>query len=181
MAIGQGSLYEIGRSTGVCASTGRGLSPGEPIVVAIVEREGAEGFDRVEFAADSWDGPRRLSGGRRIFAHWKTVVGEPNAKAKLLIDDESLVDMFDQLCEGAGEEGELRSRAALRYLLALVLCRKRLLVMEVAQGARGAEPGGILVRRKGEEGPATLVADPGMDDAALAEATEQISALVRTA
>lgn len=179
MGIGQGSLYEIGRSTGVCAATGRELSPGEPIVVALVEREGAEGFDRVEFGAESWDGPRRMSDGRRIFAHWKTVVNEPNSKARLLIDDESLIDMFDQLCEGAGEEGEARSRAALRYLLALVLCRKKLLVMDGARGERDGEPGGILVRRKGEEGPPTFVADPGMDEATLGEATEQVSALVR--
>lgn len=180
MTIGQGSLYEIGRSTGVCAATGRELTPGEAIVVALVEREGSDGFDRAEFAAEAWDGPRRLSDGRRIFAHWKTTLSEPNSKARLLIDDESLVDMFDQLCEGAGQEGEDRSRAALRYLLALVLCRKRLLVMDGARGASEGEPGGILVRRKGEEGPPTFVADPGMDESTLAEATEQVSALVRS-
>ncbi len=181
MAIGQGSLYEIGRPTGTCAGSGRELNPGEPIVVALVEREGTDGFDRAEFAAEAWEGLRRTPDGRRIFAHWKSTVSEPNAKQRLLIDDESLTDMFDQLCEGAGEDGEERSRAALRYLLALVLCRKRLLVMEGARGDREGEPGGILVRRKGEEGPPTFVADPGLDDATLAEATEQISALVRSA
>lgn len=181
MAIGQGSLWEIGRSTGVCAATGRELAPGEPIVVALVEREGSEGFDRAEFGESDWRAARRLDDGRRVFAHWRTTLGEPNSKARLLIDDESLLDMFEQLCEGAGEEGEERSRSALRYLLALVLCRKRLLVMDGARSNGEGEPGGILVRRKGEEGPPTFVADPGMDEATLAEATEQVSAFVRPA
>ena len=126
------STFAISRSTGKCAVSGRDLSPGDPLVVALVEREG-EGFERLDIAEDAWrgleddsrGGGRKRVDGKRVFARWRTEHPEPGAKPRLLLDDDALLDLFDELGdEHPGERAEERvSRLAFRFVLALILSR----------------------------------------------------------
>lgn len=169
--------YEIARSLNACAATGRPLAPGERIVVALVEHDGDEGLDRLDFSQEAWDGGARDPQGRPLFAHWRAVQPEPNAKPRLFIDDDALLDLFHQLGDGADAGGDsARRRAAFRFVLALILCRKRLLIHE------SSSPGWMTVRVRGAD-PAShpiRVADPGMDREALDAATEQLGAVLRS-
>jgi hypothetical protein len=167
--------YPVGKGTGVCAATGRRLAPGERFVAALVESEGSDELARVDFAAEAWDDGARPRG---LFGFWRGSVQAPDAKKKVLIDDEAILDLFEQLAGAADQR-----RVAFRFVLALILVRKRLLVCESTRAARGGQPGVMLVRRKGDprppEGPALReVIDPGMTDEAIDEVIQQFEAVM---
>lgn len=121
-----------------------------------------------------------------VFATWKATVGESGKPRRLLVDDEALVDLFEQLvgegegsddeeAAGDGEAGDkARRRAAFRFVLALLLVRKRLLILDRAERDR------LLVRFKGQEKDAapTIVEDPGLDEQMLADVESQLDAIL---
>lgn len=165
--------YDISRPTGRCAATGRELQAGDPVVAALVERAEDDGFDRLDFHADAWTESVRGSLGRRVFAVWRTHQPDSDAPAKLLIDDDALVDLFLQLCDDTGDDHP--GRDAFRFVLALILCRKRLLRRV------GTDGGAMLVRARGAEPESTpiRVPEPELDERMLREVTEQLDSVVR--
>lgn len=176
MAASSGLTYETGRPTGVCAATGRPLEIGDRFVAVLVEAVGTAGLNRLDFSQEAWDGGSRPEAPARVFGFWRATVAPSGAKRKQLVDNEALLDLFEQL-DAATEPRKL----AFRYLLALVLVRKRLLVIE------GTRPGVMLVRQKGAalpparggDGPPFIeVVDPGMDRQAMEEGTEELAAIL---
>lgn len=131
----QQSSYHVPRTTGVCHATGRELAPGEAVYAALVELSDEErdairaqrpddpvlalGLRRVDVSAEAWERGQRPSD---VFSFWKTVVPEPNAKPKLFVDDVSLVQLLASL-----DDVETAPRLAFRFVLALILLRKKLL------------------------------------------------------
>ena len=78
-------------------------------------------------------------------------------KPEIVIDDAVLVDLFERL---AGDERP--QRIAFRYILALVLLRKRKLQLV---GREQQEEGEIwLLRFRGTEGEPLEVHNPGIDE-----------------
>lgn len=162
--------FQIGRGSGVCAASGRTLRPGDEFVATLVERPESEELDRLDFGLEEWEAGQRPAG--RVFAFWRGMVCPPEARRRALIDDEALLELFEQL---AGQN-EPR-RVAFRFVLALILIRKRILACEQTRGTT------MLVRVRGaarREDGADLseVLDPGLDDATIAEVTEQFSAVM---
>ena len=82
-----------------------------------------------------------------------------------------MFDLFEQLAETTEPR-----QVTFRYLLALILMRKKVLVYERSTPAKGDEPGVLVLRQriKGGEGPLFNVIDPGLDDDAVAQASEEI-------
>ena len=178
------TTFEISRSTGRCAVSGRELAPGDAVVVALVERDG-EGFERLDIAEDSWQGleddqrggGRKRVSGKRVFAWWRAAHPEPGAKPRLLLDDDALLDLFDELGdEQPGESGPERvNRLAFRFVLSLILARKRLLKLERSSND------GLFVKRRGEpvESSPTFVEDPGLTPARLRTVMDRLTGIVR--
>lgn len=171
-----GNNYEIGRRTGVCATTGRPLAPGETYVAALVEKspEEGEGLDRLDYTTQAWESSPRPE---RLFAFWRAVVSTDQDNKPRFIDDESLLGLFEQL-DGATDP----KRLAFRFVLSLILIRKRLLVHA---GARGKT---MLVQEKltgigsvarQASAPMIEVIDPGLDEATIAEVTQQLEGVIR--
>jgi hypothetical protein len=163
--------FQIGRSAGVCAATGRRFLPGEAVVTVLLEVEGTEELQRLEYSCQAWDaggGGARPQGGARVFGSWRGRAPDPDAKRRGVIDDQAVLELFEQL-EGQAEE----RRVAVRYVLGLLLVRKRLMVLEASR------PGMMLLRRKGEdEGEAIEVVDPGLSDEAVEGVVEQLKGLL---
>lgn len=162
--------YSISRVAGACAASGEPIEPGDAIVTALVEDD--EGMRRVDYHARVWDEGARPAGDLVLHGFWRREAPPHDAPKVGLVDAENMVDLFEQL-EGATEQRSL----VLRYVLTLILVRKKALVYE------GSRDGVMLVRRRGEplpperggDGPAFLeVVDPGMDDERIAEAIEQV-------
>ncbi|RNC81045.1 MAG: hypothetical protein ED559_04390 [Phycisphaera sp.] len=155
--------------TGRCAATGDELAPGETMVVVLLDRPEDEELDRLDFSLDAWNEGARPESGRHVFATWKTEVPEPGKKQDALISADGMADLFEQL-----EGTEDQRRLAFRYVLALMLMRKRLLEYV------GTEGNDLLVLPKGaEEGTEpTRVHDPQaageLDEAALTQLAEQV-------
>jgi hypothetical protein len=164
--------YEIAKPTGVCAATGKPIEVGAEFVAALCEGEAEDRLERSDYSVEAWNGGARPA---RLFGFWRATMEPPDAKKRPFIDDAALVDLFEQL----GEATE-PARVSFRYLLALMLVRKRLLRYE---GTRRDAGGSVmLVRAATPAGaapaPVVDVTDPGMNDQAIAEAIEQLTAVM---
>lgn len=109
--------YEISRSTGRCAVTRRELKEGESYYVVLIET--AEAFERRDYSVDSWDGPPDGA-----FCYWRARV-PVKAKGPIVIDHGVLIHLFQRLEQ---EESEMKQK--FRFVLALLLMRKRMLKFE---------------------------------------------------
>lgn len=172
--IGQSS-YEISRPTGLCAGTGNPINPGDRYVACLIEPEPDQPLQRRDFSAAAWEDGARPA--EPIFGSWRAVMPEPDAKPKQFIDDPALCDLFEQL-EAAQED----RRIAFRYLLALVLVRKRLLHLattrpKALQVQWTRRSGRMTAESQGEE-PIMEVTDPGLDEASIGELSEEIGAII---
>lgn len=168
MTLG-GPAYPVARSTGVCAATGRAFHVGEEFVATLVEREGQRGLERMDFSRDAWAAGARPPAGTCVFGFWRASYAPPEAKKAPLLDDAEVQDLFDDLGP-ATDERQVR----FRFLLALLLIRrKRLRVV-------GSKPGVLLVKPVGSLAEPIEVADPGLDEAAIADAVDQLTGVVGT-
>lgn len=101
----------IHRPQAVCTQSGRGFSPGEPFVSALVRAAGR--LERRDYALDAWAGPPT-----ETLAWWRSTYPAASAAAASLAPVDVLLDVLEEL-EGRDED------AALRYLVALELVRRR--------------------------------------------------------
>jgi hypothetical protein len=85
------------------------------------------GLERIDRAAECWDGPPE-----RTLAWWRSSYPEPQGGGPELAPVDVLLDVVERL-DGQPDE------AALRYLLALELVRRR--VLRVVEEKRDAEAG----------------------------------------
>lgn len=162
--------YSVAKGTGVCAASGRAFTPGEEFMAALIEKAGEPGLSRLDYSLEAWErGPRPAN----VLGSWR-VRFTPNPPARhALLSDEELLDLFEEL-SGATEA----RRLSFRYLLALLLVRRRVLRLV---GEKRVEGKGVIVvkaRRDGDGAPELEVVDPGMDDAAVADAIDQLGQVV---
>ncbi|GAB4382883.1 MAG: hypothetical protein Kow0022_01400 [Phycisphaerales bacterium] len=175
MSVGNPS-YSVARPTRQCAATGVEIRPGERFVATLVERPGDDELIRLDYSIQAWEQGARPESPMQLFGFWKTTLGEGESSTRQLLDDDELLDLFEQL----GQSTEDR-RIAFRFVLALVLIRRRLLVYEggVPADVASGKPGVLRVRRRREQNPELIeVVDPGMDDAAVEAVTEQIGRIM---
>lgn len=163
--------YRIARSSGVCAASGASLPPGTPCVAALCERSEDDGFDRLDYSVQAWDGGARPE---RLFSWWRTTVPDPHHRQRLLVDDAVLMDLFEGL---AGDER--RQRVAYRFILALILMRKKLL-RYVGRRSEGEEQRWLLLPRGAQpETPPIEVIDPHLTDQDVRDLTEQLGEVLQ--
>ena len=169
------SSYPISRSTGRCASTGREFSVGEAIVAALVEVEGREDLQRLDYSVAAWAEGARPGAGAKLFASWRATHQPADTKKKLLLGDDELLDLFEQLA--ASDQPRQR---AFRYVLALLLVRRRILVYEGQQSSSEGPVMRVREKRLAAETPAPIVdvPDPGLDDETTAAVIEQLGEVI---
>lgn len=167
--------FAIPRSSNTCAASGEALVPGETMVVVLLDGQSEDELERLDYAIKAWEAGARPGKDRRIFASWRTQVHEPGKKQDAIIGAEGLLDLFEQLADA-----EEPRRLAFRYVLALMLMRKRQLEYV------GTDQGHLLVKPRGaEEGADPIrVHDPQasgeLDEQALAELVEQVEQVLDT-
>jgi len=170
-----GTDYHIARSTGHCWATGQPMPPGSPCIAAIVERTGEEGFDRVDVSMAAWESGARPAG---LFSFWKNVVPAPDAKPKLLVDDTVLMDVFERMAAD-----DRPQRQAFRFVLALILMRKKLLKF-VGRKGEGPDERWLLLPRGTAGGTETErtpieVANPQLSDDDVRTLTDQLGEILQ--
>ena len=109
--------FEVQRCTRCCAATERALEPGDECY-SVLEIAGAD-FVRKDYCIEAWKGAPAAA-----FGWWKSRVPEPTAKKIKLAPNDVLLELFDQLADKADQQD-------LRYVLALLLVRRRVLRVDV--------------------------------------------------
>lgn len=130
MTAGMNQEWQVESTKGRCAVTGRELSEGEEFYSVLFEDDAVEGgFRRADYSVEAWDGVPEGA-----YCHFKTHVPVKEKKRRLLVDNEVLVNFFVRLAE---ETDPLRVQ--FRFVLALILMRKRLLKYEGSEVEDGVE------------------------------------------
>jgi hypothetical protein len=101
-----------------CAKSGRTFRPGEQCWSVLVDRDGQ--LVRQDFSLDAWSGPPEGAVG-----HWRSQVPEAVENNRPRLDADSLFESFVQLCDSPNIVQQ-----QYRYVLALLLLRKRRLILE---------------------------------------------------
>jgi hypothetical protein len=109
--------FEVQRCTRCCAATERPLEPGDECY-SVLEIVGAE-IVRKDYCPEAWKGAPESA-----FGWWKSRVSEPTARKIKLAPNDVLLELFDQLADKSEQQD-------LRYVLALLLVRRRVLRVDV--------------------------------------------------
>jgi hypothetical protein len=160
----QHSGYEVPRPAGQCMVTGRKFEAGEKLFTAI--RETPEGIERVDVSPEAWDAFDRAN----VLAFWQTLMPAHEQKKKVFVDDEVLCTLFERLAD-ATEPMKIN----FRFMLGLVLLRKRLMVNEDIRQENGR--GIWVVRMKGKEERLDLI-DPKLDEQQVTEVSQQLGEIL---
>jgi hypothetical protein len=168
--------YEMTRTPETCADTERPLEIGELHIAALIELPDDSPLQRVLYSMDAWERGVTLPEGASIFGFWKRRVpdpGEPDTHA--LVSDDEIMDLFEQL-----GESDQDSKIVFRYLLSLMLLRKKRLELERMIPAEKGERAKLVMRQKvkGGGGPLFEVIDPAMDDEAVAQGIEDLGRVI---
>lgn len=139
-------------------------------MAALIDAGDDSAWVRCDFALDAWNAGERPSG--VLIAAWRATMAAGAAVHPRRLDDAEVLELFEQL-----EDARERPRLIFRYVLALHLCRRRLMRYE---GATTTPEGpAILVRPiKPQESPPQSVRDPGLDEAAIADAADELEAML---
>jgi hypothetical protein len=151
--------YQIQPHTRRCSVTGRELKSGERFYTALLEE--GDKLLRKDYSTEAWHGPPAGA-----FGYWAGRVPPPDQAARPRFDDELLVDCFQRL-EGQDEP----NKRSFRYILALLLMRRKRFKFEEARTEGGRE---ILRLRCGRTRQAYEVVNPGLTAEELAAAQDEV-------
>jgi len=117
--------FELQRSSRRCAATGRDLLPGE-LFYSVLVSEGGE-VHRHDYAADAWQGPPP-----RTIGWWKSQVPTPESRKKHWAPSDVMLHYFT-------EAESDPTRQDLRYVLALLMTRRRIVRHESTETDENGE------------------------------------------
>jgi hypothetical protein len=151
--------YQIQPNTRRCFLTGRDLKPGEKYYSVLLDEAGQ--FVRHDYSADVWQGPPDGA-----FSFWVGKVPASDGSKRPRIDDEMLLECFARL-EGQDDS----SRVNFRYVVALLLMRRKRLKFAAAHMEDGRE---VLRLRDARTGAEHDVVNPGLTDDEMASVQEEV-------
>jgi hypothetical protein len=163
--------YNISKTSGQCNKCEKQLAVGQEFVAVV--KDVNDDLSRLDFCKACWDalGEEGGQADPAIVGIWHTKVPQAQEKKRQFVDNELLVDFFTRT-EGAQDA----TKVSFRYVLALVLMRKKLLVYDGMQkDAAGAEL--WLTHLRGSE-QAYHVIDPKMDEDKIAEVGRRLDEIL---
>jgi hypothetical protein len=156
--------YDIAKADCLCRTCGRRLASGEELVATL--REIGQEFHREDYCPPCWEA-QSLSDKADLLGFWKARAPEPARKKKLFVDDEVLLGFFDQLANA-----DTAAKVDLRFVLALVLTRKKLLVYDRAEKLPDGRDMWAMHLRGQDR--CVQVIDPHMDDEKISAVSRQL-------
>ncbi len=160
--------YNISKTAGLCTTCEKQLEPEEDFVAVL--RDTTDQFLREDFCIACWDAADKPEGAD-IFGIWHSKVPTAQEKKKLLIDDDLLINFFRRL---DGESDEMK--ITFRFVLALVLMRKRLLIYDRLERRDDGDEVWLMHLRGSDETHEVL--DPKMDEDKIAEVSGQLGQIL---
>ena len=164
-----GKEYQIARTAGRCCRCDQPLAERQEFQAVLIEQ--GEQFQRQDWCLGCWESPDRgeVAG---LFGQWRSKMPQRQARKKLFVDDGMLVNFFLRL---SGEADP--ARVNFRFVLALVLLRKKLLTYD---GSRKSPDGTEVwtMRIKGEDQVQEVV-NPRLDEQRIAEVSQQLGEILQ--
>jgi len=159
--------YHVARALGVCAVSGRSIAPGEKLMATV--RETLEGLERVDVAPENWEQFDKSN----LLAFWQTVMPAAEEKKKVFVDDEVLCTLFERLAEATEP-----AKVNFRFVLGLILMRKRLVIYESTRHDHGDGGRDLwVVRMKGRDDRLDLF-DPKLNESQVLEVSQQLGQIL---
>lgn len=155
--------WEIARPSGTCHACGRAFEVGEEYYSVLIDR--GDAFERRDFCLTCRD--EAMPGG---FSCWKTRVPEPDEERKLLVDEDVIVNFFHRLAEEADP-----LKVSFRFIVALILMRKRVLKFETTEEGGETE---FWVLRMPRDASRHRVVNPRLDDDEIDRLSAEVGALL---
>ena len=159
-----GTGYEVARPRGQCAVCQSTIEAQQPLMAAL--RETPTGFERLDVCLNCWANFERGD----LVGFWRTTMPLAEQKKKLFVDDEVLCQLFERLSDTTEP-----AKLSFRFVLGLILMRKRLIVYE---GSRNDDSSEIWsVRFKGKEQQMDLL-NPRLDESQIQEVSTQLAQIL---
>jgi len=158
------SGYDVPRPSGKCAVCGADIVPGDKFVAAI--RETPTGFERLDINTDCWQNFDRAN----LLGFWQTTMPSAEEKKKLFVDDQVLCELFERLADVTEP-----AKVNFRFVLGLILMRKRLIVYETTRHDDGKDV--WVVRMKGKDQRLALT-DPKLNEQEMTEVSQQLGQIL---
>lgn len=179
--------YEIERPSGQCALTGRALQPGEPYIATLVEE--GDTLRRIDVCTEAWEEGRRP---QQLFSYWRTTVPHPAERKRVFVDDEVLLNLLQRLADA-----DQPQRIAFRFVLTLILMRKKLLRYDRTERREATGADGATITQewwrltpkldpskgplgKWDDSTRIEVLDPHLDEAGIRQVTDQLSEILHS-
>lgn len=151
-----------------CCSCHKKFAGGDHLYSAIFDR--GQQFERKDYCPSCWE---NAQGSETPFSLWKTHVPTKEEERKLLVDDGALMDFFLRLVAEQGDQPEHKLK--FRYILALVLMRKKILRFADIIREDGKE---YIVLRYPKEKLEFKVLDPGLTEEEADTVKEDLSQIL---
>jgi len=158
--------WDIAKPVGTCARCARVLQPGEDHFSLLIDR--TTEFARNDVCCDCWT----RGGAGECFGFWKTQVPRKDAKRRRFVDDDVILNFFDR-CEGSDDP----LRLSFRFVLSLVLMRKRLVKYENTEMEGGAEY--WTMRVNGRDEPVKVL-NPKLDEEQIRQVSEELGKILNS-
>jgi len=145
--------WNIQKSGNQCCTCSAAFDEGSHYYSAIFDR--GQQFERRDFCTACWEKCQNEA----VFSFWKTRVPTKEEERKLFVDDNVLLEFFGRL-PAEGDE-QVQHKLKFRYILALVLMRKKVLRFVDIVREDGKE---YIILRYPREKTEFKVLDPGLTE-----------------
>jgi len=155
--------WKIEGSLKRCVVCGKEFQEKDEYFSEIYDSEG--GFLRKDFCVACWKGPEEKG-----YSFWKTRIAPKEQKPKRFIDLDVIFDFFEKLADS-----DEREKETFRYILALVLMRKRRLKFEGTSREADAE---VLILREAATKNIFHVKNPELNEGELEAITGKVGQIL---
>jgi len=156
--------YAIAKAEGKCQVCGNPIVTAQKFMAAL--RETPAALERLDVCADCWSAFDKSG----LLGFWQATMLPPTAKKNIFVDDEVLCELFERLAEATEP-----AKVNFRFVLGLILMRKRRIVYESTRNDDGKEI--WSVRFKGREDLLDLL-NPRLDEQQVAEVSSQLGEIL---
>ncbi len=163
-----GAGFEVSRPHGQCTVCQDAIAPDVRFMAALVES--AEGYQRADVCLKCWQGYDHSS----AVAFWQTAMPHHEQKKRVFVDDNVLCELFERLANVAEAP-----KVNFRFVLGLILMRKRLLVYESTRTEESGDGRRDVwrMRFRGREDSLEMV-DPQLREEQVREVSQQLSEIL---
>jgi hypothetical protein len=156
--------WDIHKPSGVCSGSGKVIEPDEEFIAALIETPG--GLQRRDYSAEYW-----MANRPGTYCHWKSIMPKDDKKKKIFVDNDMLLAFFERLASETDEE-----KVNFRFVLTLVLMRKRLVKYDSSENIDGKEIWTVKITGRDEK---AQVVNPNITEDKIEQLSEQLGQILQ--